>query len=223
MLLNFETAIKTLNSKLSEKEPATFSASWILTNTPSIYRYIYKNIRNDTGGIDWDTVTCHLDRLFQKRWVRYRYRQAKSYEKQSEIDLILAKYKDKLYTFICSATKEDRIIQDKLVITLVRLGQNGNTLAQQELIRWVTYTINDWIDKYPQICKWRGYRDELEEKIKSCIRCYRYTGSFLGYLFRTLEYSARGKPPLVSLDDKFLDGQKTRIDYVVDNESFSDV
>jgi len=55
---------------------------------------------------------------------------------------------------------------------------------------------------------------DIERKIKGCIRCYRYTGSFLGYLFRTLEYSARGKPPLVSLDDKILDGAKTRIEYV---------
>ena len=52
---------------------------------------------------------------------------------------------------------------------------------------------------------------------------YRYTGSFLGYLFKTLEYSARGKPPIVSFDDKIGDTGKTRIDYyVAENESEGD-
>ena len=61
--------------------------------------------------------------------------------------------------------------------------------------------------------RWKGYEDEVSDKVRVCIRCYRYTGSFLGYLFKTLEYSARGKPPMVSLDDKILDGAKTRIEY----------
>jgi hypothetical protein len=137
------------------------------------------------------------------------------YEKQDEVDVILTRYKDRLYTFICSSTKEDKMMQNRMLVSLVRIGQRGNISAQQEVIKWVTYIVDDWIDKYPQIYKWRGYKDEVDERIKGCIRCYRYTGSFLGYLFRTLEFSARGKPPICSLDDKFLDGNTTRIDYIV--------
>jgi len=57
-------------------------------------------------------------------------------------------------------------------------------------------------------------------KIRGCIRCYRYTGSFLGYLYKTLEYSGRGIVPVqkFSLDDQVLDGARTRIDYVVIEE-----
>lgn len=213
--MTFDTAIKILNTELEQKQPEFINASWILKNNPKLYGYIWRNIRTEHGTVDWDTVTRSLDRSFSKRWIRYRYKQALPYESQSEVDVVLAKYKDKLYTFLGYAEEGDKAIQDKMVIRLVRLGQRGNICAQNELVKWVTYITNDWIDKYPQIWKWQGYMDEVEDKIRGCIRCYRYTGSFLGYLFRTLEYSARGKPPLVSLDDKILDGTKTRGEYVI--------
>ena len=210
----FKDVIKNLNQILEEKQPSKFSPTWILENNPQVYHYIWKNIRTETNEIDWDKITSSLDRSFQRKWIRYRHKQSKPYEKQSEVDLILTKYKDKLYMFICTLKKEDRIFQDRMIVSLVRLGQKGNILAQQEVIRWVSYIVDDWIDRYPQIYKWKGYRDEVDDKIRSCIRCYRYTGSFLGYLFRTLEYSARGKPPIYSLDDKMFDGTKTRIDFI---------
>jgi hypothetical protein len=77
---------------------------------------------------------------------------------------------------------------------LVRVTQRGNICAENELVEWVQYITNDWSDRYPQIWKWRGRNGEVVGKIKACIRCYKYTGSFLGYLFKTLEYSARGLP-----------------------------
>jgi hypothetical protein len=51
-------------------------------------------------------------------------------------------------------------------------------------------------------------------KIKACIRCYKYTGSFLGYLFKTLKYSARGLPYEVSLDDPVGEDGSSKIDFV---------
>lgn len=212
--MNFEIVIASLNQLLEEKQPPTFHATWILKNAPKIYGYIWRNIRTENGTVDWDTVTRSLDRSFSKRWLRYRYKQAKRYERQSEVDVILDKYREKLYVFLSPADDKDKRIQDRMVISLVRLGQKGNICAQRELIKWVTFITNDWIDKYPQIWRWQGYEDEIEGKILGCIRCYRYTGSFLGYLFKTLEYSVKGKPPLYSLDDKVLDGKKTRGEYV---------
>lgn len=212
--MTLNQAIQQLNNILEEKQPASFSPSWVYQNSPKIYGYIWRNIRTESGTIDWDTVTRSLDRSFSKRWTRYRYKQVRPYECRNEVQVLLGKYKDKLYTFLGYAEDGDKAIQDKMVIRLVRIGQKGNILAQEELINWVTYITNDWIDKYPQMWRWKGYEDQIPDKIRGCIRCYRYTGSFLGYLFRTLEYSVRGKPPLVSLDDKILDGTKTRGEYV---------
>jgi hypothetical protein len=211
---NSESAIQYLNNTLTEKQPKTFSSSWIFFNALSVYQYIQKNVRTEDNTIDWDTITRSIDRSFSKRWIRYRYKQVRPYRRQGEVDLILERYKEKLYVFLSPADDYDKRTQDRMVIRLVRLGQRGNVCAQEELVKWVTFITDDWIDRYPQMYRWKGYEDEVPDKIRACIRCYRYTGSFLGYLFKTLEYSARGKPPLVSLDDKILDGNKTRIEYV---------
>jgi hypothetical protein len=211
--MDLKGAISQISIVLEKHQPETFSSTWIYTHAPQAYRYVFKNVRLDTGGIDWDAITSKLDRAQQKRWTRYRYKQAKPYARQSEVDMILNRYQGRLYTFIAQATEEDKKIQDRMIIRLVRLSQRGNVLAQAELIKWVTYVTNDWLDQYPQMYRWKGYEDEVPDKIKTCIRCYRYTGSFLGYLFKTLEYSARGKPPRVSLDDKIFDGNATRVEY----------
>lgn len=214
--MTFQSHIKFLNKVLSEKQPSKFSPTWICQNTPSVYHYIWKNIRTETDEIDWDTVTSSLDRSFQKRWTRYRYRQAKKYENQNELNLVLNKYKNKLYTFITPLDETDREIRNRIIIALVRIAQKGNVLAQDEIIKWITFIVNVWLEKYYQIFKWKGYPDEVEDKIKGCVRCYKYTGSFVGYLFKTLEYSARGKPPQCSINDKIFDDGKERIDFVVE-------
>jgi hypothetical protein len=85
----------------------------------------------------------------------------------------------------------------------------------------VTYVVDEWIERqYWQIYRWKGYTDEIEDKIIGCVRRYRYTGSFLGYLFKTLEYSARGIVPLqkYSLDDPVFDGGETKINYVIHDQ-----
>lgn len=211
--MDFCTAIALLNQALDEKQPPALTSSWIFIHAKPVYQYARQNLRNENNSIDWDSLTCHVSREYQKRWIRYRYKQARPYRRQTEVDLILERYKEKLYVFLSPADDRDKHIQDRMVIRLVRLGQRGNVCAQEELVKWVTFITDDWIDRYPQMYRWKGYEDEVPDKIRCCIRCYRYTGSFLGYLFKTLEYSARGKPPLVSLDDKILDGAKTRIEY----------
>lgn len=219
-MMTFNDHIKILSDTLYEKRPTNFNPSWISKNTPKVYRYIYKNIRTENNDIDWDKVTSSLDRSFCKRWTRYRQKSIKFYEKQSEVDCILSKYKDRLYTFIAYANEADKRMQSRMIISLVRISQKGNLCAEQEVVKWITYITDDWIDRYPQMHRWKGYADEVEDKIKGCIRRYRYTGSFLGYLFRTLEYSVRGKPPLVSLNDNVFGGEKTREEYAVVQEGW---
>lgn len=213
--MNFRSAVKILNQTLKKKQPRTFSSTWILNETPSIYQYICKNVRNENDSIDWDKITVKLDREFQRKWVRYRRRQVKQYENQPELDRILFKYKDKMYVFIGALDKKDRDLRNRIIVSLVRVAQKGNILAMNALTYWVRFIVDDWIDKYSHVWRWRAYTDSIEDKIAGCVRCYRYTGTFLGYLFKTLEYSGKALKPLYSLDDTFLDGAKTRIDYVV--------
>ena len=61
-----------------------------------------------------------------------------------------------------------------------------------------------------KISCWRGYDQLIEQRIERCIRRYRYSGSFVGYLFKTLEYEGRGLRPIIacSLDDPTCSGDK---------------
>jgi hypothetical protein len=212
--MNLKTSLRELNTLLLEKQPKTFTASWIIEHSPRTYRYICKYARTPLNDIDWDLVTSYLDRPLQKRFRRHKKKLVKIYEKQSEVDRILNAYQEKLYIFISPQDESDRLLRNKIFIMLVRVAQKGNILAENELIEWIQYITNDWSEKYPQTWKWRGRSDEVIEKIKACIRCYKYTGSFLGYLFKTLEYSARGLPYEVSLDDPVGDSGSSKIDFV---------
>ncbi len=80
-------------------------------------------------------------------------------------------------------------------IKLVRLAQKGNLLARQKLVGLVRDTIDGWIERDYFLSRWRGYEDEIQKHIEACIRRYRYTGSFVNYLFRTLACTARGIRP----------------------------
>ena len=109
--MDFRSAIKILNTSLKEQQPKEFSCAWILKNNPNVYRYICKNVRTENNTIDWDRITGHLNKYLQRRWIRYRRKSAKPYESQNEVDLILNKYKSKLYTFMTPIDKKDKHVQ----------------------------------------------------------------------------------------------------------------
>jgi hypothetical protein len=201
--MDFELAVATLNSLLRRKRPAKLDSSWIRKNAPRCYRFIQKNVRRENGGIDWDRVTYALDRCFQRLWRPRRIgKQPVLYEDRVEVQRILNKYRDKLYVFIAASDKNDRRIRDVIGISLVRLAQSGNLLARLRLMELLSHTIDDWIERHYRVSRWRGYGEEMQEQLEACIRRYRYTGSFLTYLFRTLEYAARGlvRPRVCSID-----------------------
>ena len=206
-----------INRLLRTIQPPAFSSSWILHNAPDVYRFIQKNIRTEIGGVDWDRITRALDRKVQRKWqASRRGRWPKCFRDKRAVEIILEKYHDKLYTFLSPADKQDREVRDIISIALVRIAQKGNAVAKQELIKLVKLTIDQWTEQHPRISCWQGLDDMIQEHIKGCIRRYRYSGSFIRYLFRTLEYAGRGLRPIVaySLDDFQYSGEKRRGDKV---------
>jgi hypothetical protein len=117
---------------------------------------------------------------------------------------VLDKYRKTLYVFVLPQSRSDRRTADIISIALVRLAQRGNESAKQELMKLLAFTIDDWIDRYWFLSRWRGYGAEIRTQVEQCIRRYRYSGLFLRYIFRTLEYAGRGMRPLVaySLDEQ---------------------
>jgi len=195
--MDFNSTVATLNKLLARNSPDVFNSSWIRKHSPHCYRFIQRNIRREFGGIDWDRLTYALDRKFQKRWSPGTIKEnPMPYKDRSEVETILKKYGSKMYVFITPWDEYDRRIRDVIAISFVRLAQKGNLLARQELTGLVRYTIDDWIERYDFLSRWRGYEAEIQKHLEGCVRRYRYTGSFLTYLFRTLEYAGRGiRPP----------------------------
>ena len=212
--MEFYYVVDTLNELLSKKRPRTFNSSWILRHAPECYRFIQNNIRTQFGSIDWDRVTSCLDSRHQRLWKPARQRHCAPYSDAKEVELVLDQYRGKLHVFIVCTSPNDIRMRDSISITLVRLAQCGNLLAKQELMELLRYTIDEWIDNDPLLSRWRGYEDEVQRQVEGCICRYRYTGSFMRYLYRTLECAGRGLRPLhaYSLDEPLPDGERRKID-----------
>jgi len=214
--MDFYSAVQTTNNLLRQQQPQSFNSSWIRQFAPQVYRFIQKNIRSEIGGIDWDKFTRALDLKFQRQWHSSWRKGMKLYRDKTEVEIILRRYNDKLYTFITQKNENDKCTCDIISIALVRIAQKGNMLAKRKIIKLVSFTINEWIEHYPQISRWEGYHTLILKNIEGCIRRYRYSGSFMGYLFRTLEYAGRGLKPLIaySLEDSLYIGEQRRIDRI---------
>jgi len=217
--MDFDSAVKTINQLLRKKQPHTFNSSWIREHAPHIYRFFQKNIRREIGGIDWDRITRALSRKYQRKWITPLRKRTKPYRSKAEVNIILHKYDDKLYTFLTPADKDNNSVRDMISIALVRMAQKGNVTARQEIIKLVRFTIDEWIEHNPRISRWKGYEYLIKQHIEGCIRCYRYSGSFMGYLFRTLEYAGKGLRPIIeySLEEPIYSGQRKRIDTIAHN------
>ncbi len=217
--MDFDSAVKIINKLLLKIGPDTFNSSWIRRYAPNIYRFFQTNIRREIGGIDWDRITRALDHKFQRKWVTVRRRATKLYQNKTEVKTILHKYEEKLYTFLNPTDEDDRYVRDSISIALVRLTQKGNIIAKREIVKIVRFTIDEWIEISPKFYRWKGHEHLINERVEGCIRRYRYSGTFIGYLFKTLEYAARGLKPMIacSLDDPIYSGHKNRSDIIGQN------
>ncbi len=192
--MDFGQIIIRLGRLLKNENPKIFRSSWILENSPEIYRFIVKNIKTEVGDIDWDRVISSLDKRFQRIWIppRHKPQRLKLYRNKKEVDLLLKNYNHKLYIFIAALDDSDKRLRDTIAIPLVRVAQKGNIRAQQKLVFLLKQIAQQWIEYCPTFYRWRGHSDDLEPRILACIRCYRFTGSFIGYLFKSLELSGKG-------------------------------
>jgi hypothetical protein len=196
--MDLAKATKNINRSLTNKQPIFFNPIWIKYRCMVSYEFITKNIKTECGEPDWDLVVSKLERFNQKLWLKGRKRVvADSYADKIELDKILDKYNNKLYTFLSAKDRDDKIVCDWISIRLVRLSQKGNVLAKNKLKILLSHVIDGWIEYDRSMFVWKGYGELVVERIEVCIRRFRYAGSFLGYLYRTLQRSGLG---LVSLE-----------------------
>lgn len=88
----------------------------------------------------------------------------------------------------------------------------------------IRYAVDEWIERFPMLSRWKYNSDQLDEQIVGCIHRYRFTGSFLGYLYKTLLYSGRGLRPVYSLDEPLFRGsEKTKAENVVQDPETGEI
>ena len=162
--VTFDKAITILSDVLTAQNPKSFSGTWVYQNAPRAYRFFRLNLRTPTGNIDWDSVTDVLDRSHQYKWDGRKRKAKKPYENQTEVDLVLAKYHNKIYTCITAMSEQDRRTRDRILIALVRVAQRGNVLARQEAVTFIRFSVDDWIEKYYVLQKWNGFGEILKKK-----------------------------------------------------------
>lgn len=218
--MTFDKAVKNIGRSLVRKHPISFDYLWIKRNCRTTYFFIAENIKTELDEADWDLVVSRLDRDLQKRWMKGR-KQPKclsaAYEDNAEVEVILKKHQDKLYTFVAQESAEDRVVCDWISIRLVRVAQKGNLLARSKVVTFVGYLIDQWIERNVKFARWRGNTDLIQEKTEGCICRFRYVGSFIGYLYRTFEYSGRALSggEAYSLDECYSGTVKRKIDDTV--------
>lgn len=214
---DFSTAIQKLNNCLKRKRPKIFNPFWIKANAENLYEYFREFVQLPAGGIDWDFITVHLDVSFQKKWkpcVEY----SNSYESYKEVNEILAAYQKELYMLYAPKNKEEELIQDRVIIQLVRLAQRGNVLAKEKVMDCASFVIYEWMENSKYLKRWKNYSNEIPIKVESCIKNYRYSGSFMKYLYMTLYYSARGLRTTCSIDEPIGKRNKTRLEYIAQED-----
>ncbi len=149
--MNFTSAVIAINKLLRALRPNTFGSSWIRHHAPDVYSFIQKNVRAESGGVDWDRFTRALDRKLQRRWKPSRRgRLPEGFRDKKGVEIILKKYRDKLYTFLSPADANDRQTRDIISIALVRIAQHGNLAAKQEIMKLLRYTVDEWIEQHPR-------------------------------------------------------------------------
>jgi len=203
-VLDANKVIKNIDRSLNKKQPEKFNPQWIKNRCRVSYEFIVNNVKNEFGEPDWDSIISRLERHNQKLWMkRMKKELCDCYSSKTELDIILKKHKNKLYTFIAQNDKEDKVICDWISIKLVRLSQKGNIEAKEKIIVLTKYLVDQWIEYDKSLSSWKGYNDLVFDYINACIRRFRFAGSFLGYLHRTLQYAGLGLTPLekISLDD----------------------
>lgn len=203
-MLNTNKIIRNINRSFNKKQPEKFNPQWIKNRCRVSYEFIINNVKTEFGEPDWDLIVSKIERHNQQLWMRKIKRvEVVPYENREELNVVLNYYKNKLYTFLGQIDNNDRIICDWISIRLVRLSQKGNLLAKNEIVGSLESLVDQWIEFDKSLYNWKGYNELKTEHIEACIRRFRYAGSFLGYLYRTLQYSGLGLVPIekFSLDD----------------------
>lgn len=194
--MDFEEVIEHLTRALEKWNPVRFNRYWVFWYEREVYKFVTRNIKTELRKPDWDRVIHKLDHSFQVRWHDERIVNLLPYSDPRVVERLIMKYGGRHYVsfMYVNGEEEDNDVRNHISVTLVRLAQRGNVAAEEELMNFLSLITGDWIYRDLQLWRWQRFPELLREKCKYCIYHYRYTGTFLGYLYTKLKYSALSLP-----------------------------
>lgn len=195
---SFKQVIITLNTLLKTHKPLEFNTRWIRRHNCGLLGQIWHHVRTpDNKAIDWDAIIKELDPIWQTKWHPRRHDYmagVKEYENSTEVDAIVSNYRENLYVFFSCESKQERDMRNIISHELLQIAQKGNINAEDALIMYATFTMNDWIDRNPRLASFRIFPDKSAHRLKKCIHGYQEWedgAPFFGYLYASLIAEAK--------------------------------
>lgn len=160
--MTLEDAIHTLQTALRKEQPSSLSSMWVYSRVPRVYFYIWRNVRTELGDVDWDLVTSKLEKPYQRLWHPQRRRRNAPYCDAYEVQAALGEHRDKRYVFLHAPTEAEWRERDWIAAILARLSQKGNVSAQDELLELLHFMVDSWMERRPDLRKWRVHPSDLD-------------------------------------------------------------
>jgi len=193
----FRQLVADLLKLVKEKQPEFLTKEWIGENDRALYKRIVRNVRAN-GKPDWQRIILALPEKWQGRWlVGFRkdklavklkiiYRE---YFSEQETWEALGADKENLYVLVAVMTREEVLIRDRIIDSLIKLSQNGNAHARGLLLSFLESKCSEWVI-FGKLSSYEMFYQDMLVKINSCIDNFNFSIRFIAYLHVCLKKQA---------------------------------
>jgi len=230
----FQELIDNLVDFFEEINPSYITRGWIKHYANSCYIMIVENVRKNDNP-DWERVVAAWPKKWRRLWVEGDYSRKflpriwamtqGKYSDKEELQNILAENKEYLYTLIESRSKEEKLVRDRIIISLIKLVHKGNADAMDYLVSSLELNCVNWIIYLDGMSIYETFYQDVINIIKRCVRNYSFEKSFMTYLFVALKKGMASLPNFISIrldKDRYGDGKKRSNHEMIAIEDYSD-
>ncbi len=202
-----ESISSEVQALLEKEKPKEWSPTFLAKKARHVFRFAERNLTNAKGGIEWDRLISLLPPEYQASWKRKIFLEditvAEGYSNQEEVDQLLEKHKDSLYLFYESTGKHEEDAVNQICMDFIDLIRKGNQEAKETFTQFLQPAITKWLDSEALPASLAQNPEKMNERVDRCLYLWKKNKTFLGYVFRTLDFTARGlkKHRVISLDE----------------------
>lgn len=211
--------------ELRAKTTETLNPEWIRQQDPKLYDYLSRILPHEKRQVRWDQLFSQLDPKWQKIW-RIDESKRLSLDRrlpenlysdkraQKELDSLLEKKQDHLYTFTSDVKdSHERREREEITLSLIEMAQNGNELAARKLVELSWWMIEGWALNREDMADALDYKEDLNDVIYKTVFYYdrKAEGKFFTYLRASVDGWLRHNRKIVVSSDE--DHRKDKNNY----------